>query len=296
MVEVTKSGAGSKVSTPKWRCDITVEPAYALCCLVETMMRFLYQNLMLQKYCHANTDREPDLESAKCDNEEAGFIFVANVNSWFLTPATVIACIYTMLAMSWSDKAGKRRKPLILIPLIGMLMETGSAALQSYFWSLSVYWTVFTNASAMLIFGGRVCFSQTVYLYITDITDQNNRSFRYGLLLTIRFLVLPLGYFVTGYMLRGLGFFNSFLACFVLTLMATFFSVVLIRDISEPVQQKLSFLSMINPNHALETLKFVIKKRPHNSRMIIAMMLAAYVLFSIANEGLNNFSYLILFG
>ncbi len=262
---------------------VTVEPTFVLYSFAETILQFSNQNLLLQKSCRLNAVQEPHLETP-CDNESAGLEFVAYVNSTFLTSATFASCLYATLATSWSDQAGKRRKPIIFIPLIGMLLETGLATLQAYFWSWSPYVTVFTRIFGQAVFGGHHCLMAAMFLYIIDVTDDDgNRSFRYGLLMAIRHFIRPLGYFTSGFMLRTLGFFNLFLTCFLLTVAAVFFGMRLIDEVAEPVPKKLGFLAMINPKHAYRSLKITFRER--NSRTIIVLLLLAFNIFVFTTEG-----------
>ncbi len=267
------------------RCcnHVTVEPLMAFFCFVDIVMRYLYQNLFLQKYCHQNATAEPDL-TIECNVQSEALSFVAFVNSWLLAPAWLFANVYTMLAISWSDQAGKRRRPLMFIPLIGMLVETGSAALQTHFWHWSVYYAVFSNIFGQLIFGG-LTLTPTIFLYIVDITDNKNRSFRYGLVMFIIYLIKPFGYIASGFLLRNYGFLNSFLLCFALSI-AALLSFCFVPDISEPVQQKSNFLTMIHPKRFFEAMKILFRKRDQHKRSIIIMMMVAFSIFTMTNEGL----------
>lgn len=277
---------------------VTVEPTYALYSLVETLSKYLYQNLLVQKFCRGHLVAEPDLYTS-CADEKSALEFVAFANSWFLTLAMFATVVYTMMALSWSEKAGKRRKPLLYLPLVGMLLECGFAALQSYYWHWPVSITLILYVLVQVFFGGRVCFAQTVYLYLTDITNKTNRTARYGVIIAIRYFCLPIAYGISGLLMKSIGFFYSFFLCFVLTIIAILFSLVLIRDVSVPVKEKLTFWHMINPMNCVESVKVMCKKRPQNKTAIILMLLLSYMLFSFTNEGSfifkserNFFSYI----
>ncbi|XKL67083.1 hypothetical protein PGB90_010503 [Kerria lacca] len=263
---------------------VTVEPTYALYSLVETLSKYLYQNLLVQKFCRGHLVAEPDLYTS-CADEKSALEFVAFANSWFLTLAMFATVVYTMMALSWSEKAGKRRKPLLYLPLVGMLLECGFAALQSYYWHWPVSITLILYVLVQVFFGGRVCFAQTVYLYLTDITNKTNRTARYGVIIAIRYFCLPIAYGISGLLMKSIGFFYSFFLCFVLTIIAILFSLVLIRDVSVPVKEKLTFWHMINPMNCVESVKVMCKKRPQNKTAIILMLLLSYMLFSFTNEG-----------
>lgn len=274
----------NRLHQSKWWSNITVEPAYALYSLVEIMSRFFHQNLLLQKTCRFNLTVEPDLNTT-CDDKESGLAFVATAYSWFISPAMVLSVVLTVFAMSWSDRAGNRRRPLLFIPLIGALLECKSALIQSYFWHWSAFSTLIPYTITQML-GGRILFTQSAYLYLTDITNEHNRSTRYSLLLAIRYFCLPIGSGISGFLLRSVGFFYSFMVCYIIVALALVFSIVLVRDISVPPKKKMTFVDMINPKNSIKSLKVILKKRPQNCRSILIMLLVVYSLHSVTFDGL----------
>lgn len=89
---------------------MTVEPAYALYCVVETMSKFLYQAFLLDKFAYADWPHEPPRPGragrAAGDDHQQAVQFVAFANSWLITPAQFVSVVYTIAAISWSDRAG----------------------------------------------------------------------------------------------------------------------------------------------------------------------------------------------
>ncbi|KAK7604332.1 hypothetical protein V9T40_004605 [Parthenolecanium corni] len=284
--------------------SMTVEPAFTVYCMVETMSKFLHQAFLLDKFAYPDWPHEPPRRDGGDggDVSDRAVKSVALANSWLITPALFLTVFYTVLAISWSDKVGRRRRPLLLTPLCGLVLECASAALHAFFWRWPVGWLLAGYAAAQLLSGGRICFSQSVYLYVADVSTADNRTARYGVLMTVRFFAMPLGYALGGLLLRYVGFFYAFLASFAASLVALLLAWTLVveppplpsADTPPPPPRRLSLWQAIRPKDSVRALRVLLKKRPQHARLILAATLLAYSLFSFTNEGELSVMYLYL--
>lgn len=266
---------------------MTVEPAFALYCVAETASKFVHQAFLLSKVAFADWAHEPP-RSATSNATDQAVKWVTFANSWLITPAVFVTVFYTVLAISWSDKVGRRRRPLLLAPASGLVLECALATLHAYFWRWSVGWALATYALAQVLSGGRICFAQCTYLYVADITTAENRTARYGVLMTVRYFAMPLGYALGGFLLQYVGFFYAFLVAFALSLAALLLVCALVPDVAHPPQpfrRPLGFWRAISLADSLRSLRVLLKKRPQNNRLILAAAVLAYTLFSFTNEG-----------
>lgn len=267
----------SKKPTHWWR-HVTIEPAVALFQITTNMSNSLFVNMYLQKNCRFNATSEPDLHT-KCDDEKAGQLFVANVNSWRFSITIMLMIAFTVFSSSWSDKVGRRRRPLILIPLSGLVMATVVGCVYSYFWTWPATSAVILEILIHGLTGGRLCVIFSSQLYLCDITSEKNRTNRLGYLHGINIISIPIGSGAVGFMMRHLGFFNSFVICTVLSSVALLLGILFIKDTSEPVERELSFWQTLNPTRIGESFKIIFRKRAYNRRTIIVLLLVIEALY-----------------
>lgn len=264
---------------------LTVEPTFALYSLAETMSKYTFQNLLMQKSCRDNTTTEPDLHTP-CDDEFRGGTFVALANSFFITPAFFWIVFYTLAAVTWSEQAGRKRKPLLFLPLIGLTIETAGGAFNSFFWSLSPYFSLVMYSAAQVFFGGRVCMVQGTYLYLMDTSNHESRTYRFAMVMTTRYACMVVGYFASGYLLDWFGFFYTFVTSFALVSAALLMERLAVPDISYPIERPKSFLQMINPRRTVELMKRITyRERSGYNRCVLAVALIIFMSFTLINEG-----------
>lgn len=240
--------------------------------LSTVISNLLYTNLFLQKSCRFNATTEPDL-TTPCDDEAMGQAFLIQVNSWRHSLSMSLMITFTILGASWSDKAGRRRRPLIFIPLVGQLLVTTVGCLYSYFWQWPAMSAVILEAILHGVTGARFSLLLTSEMYMCDITTNENRTARLGILGALHIISVQIGSGITGSILRRVGFFYSFAICTVLTALSIVFGVILIKDTSVPVEKKLPFWQAVNPTRVYESFRIVFKARPFNRRGIIILLL-----------------------
>lgn len=264
-----------------WK-NITVEPSIILICLSSVIEHFLYVNLILQKKCRHNSVEAPDLNTP-CDDEEKAQKFISSTNSWRLSSGLILMVLFTVFASSWSDKVGRRRRPLIFIPLIGQIMITIMECLQTYFWQWPVIYAVILEPIFRGLSGGRFSIMYFSQLYICDITSNENRTTKLGIVAAMNIVCIPIGNAVSGFLLKYLGFLYSFLICTILTIIGLIFGIIFIKDISVPVEKKSGFWQILNPTRVYESFNIIFRKRNYRKRPIIILLLTVEILswFSI---------------
>ncbi|XP_065210766.1 lysosomal proton-coupled steroid conjugate and bile acid symporter SLC46A3-like [Planococcus citri] len=265
--------------------SITVEPSYALFYFIEHCCSFFHENLLLQKACRNNATHEPDLTTA-CDDEPRGIAFVAYTHSILNLPNTPLMILVATFMIKWSDRAGKLRKPIILLPLIGIMVEVICASLHSYFWTWPIIAVVLTRNFAKTMSGGIILFHSSASLFVTDNSDEKSRMTRIGMLSLIPHFGIPLSSLVSGYLLRTFGFIYCYLMCLVLSIISFVLGVILIKDTPVPVTEPVKICNIMNPLQILGTVKVLFKKRAGRKRMILLLLIFAKMVvnFSITGE------------
>lgn len=279
------------LGSSSWLSCITVEPSYLLFYFVEHCCSFFHENLLLQKACRFNATEEPDLTTA-CDDEAKGIAYVAYTHSILNLPNTPIMILVAAFLVKWSDKAGKRRKPIILIPLIGVMMEVIFAALHSYFWTWPIMAVVLTRNFCKALSGGIILFHSSTSLFITDHSDESSRLSRMGVLSMIPHFGIPLSSLVSGYVLRMFGFVYAYLMCLVLSVASFLLGVILIEDKPVPVTEPIKICSIINPLGVLGTVKVLFKKRTGQKRLFLLLLILSKMVINFSITGEHSVFYL----
>lgn len=263
---------------------MTLEPAMLLYYTTCVTLDLVNTNLYLQKACRDNSTAEPNLDTP-CDDEKRGITFVASVNSNYKFALVTLMTLTVILATSWSDAAGRRRKPLIIVPIIGQILQICSSLFQAYFW----YWPPLAAVISDVVFqafcGGHILLLNCSFIYISDISTTENRTMKVGILSALQVICLPIGNGVSGVLIRHIGFFNTYLLCLVVTVIALICGIYFIKDNSVPVEQQQTCLQAFNPSRVVDSFKTIFKRSLGNKRRIVAVLLIIHVAVWFSYEG-----------
>lgn len=265
-----------------WLRYITVEPALIFYATSHVLSDFLNTNLYLQKSCRHDTTSEPDLNTF-CDDEKRGITYVSWVNSHFVFVKMILSVTCAILATSWSDEA-RKRKPLMVLPIIGQILESASGCVQSYFWNWSPINAVISSFVIHCSTGGMVLFSTACFVYICEVSTFENRTMRIGILSAIRIICTPISNGFAGFIIREIGFFCSYILCLVLSLISLFYAFLFIKDVSIPAK-KIHFYDTFKFNKLAENFKIVFKKSLGKKRKIVALLLLVNIFVGFSSEG-----------
>lgn len=195
--------------------NITVEPALFFYFLAHVLVDIIDTNLYLQKSCRFNATEEPNLDTP-CDDEKQGVLFVSSLNANYRYIEMSSMLILVTLLMCWSDDAGKKRKVLIILPIIGIIAQSINGILQSYFWYWAPLPAALTDMVLQVISGGFLMMMFSTQLYVCDISSVQDRTMRVGILLALKTICMPIGNGMSGFLIRSIGFLNSFSLCLIL--------------------------------------------------------------------------------
>lgn len=245
---------------PKWCHHISVEPALIFYFSTEIILEFANNNLYLQKACRNNATSEIHLDTP-CDDEKRGILFVSTVESSSKYVLFSLRILYLVAASRWSDEAGKKRKPLILLPMISQLMQTSFCCLHTYFWYWNPVFAVLSNVFFQLIFGGYPICLNISAAYLNDLSSTDDRTMRIGLLFALETLCMLIGNGAAGWMLRKLGFLNTYFVCLGSGGVALVLGWAFIKDKSIPVERRPSIFGALNPTCVVDAFKIMFQKR-----------------------------------
>lgn len=271
----------------KWKLilkNISVEPAMVIFYTNYIIIDFINTNLYIQKNCRNDTSREPNLNT-ECDDNARGVLFVNNVNYYFRYSLVSLMVIHTILSSCWSDRAGRKRKPFIILPIIGQILQIFVACFQSYFWYLPAQFAVASDLLFQIFSGGFVLCLNTCITYTSDISSVEERTVKMSILWALQVICAPIGSGISGFLLTGLGFFYSYVVCLIVATVSLIFGLLLIKDVSIPIDVKPSYLSFFNLKDVVDSVKMVFRKSLGDKRSIVIVLLIIHVTVWFNFEG-----------
>lgn len=224
-------------------------------------------NLILRKGCDVNATAQPDSLNDKCQDEIYAQELVAKIQTWKLTIQYSVPLVFILFAGPWSDTHGRRRRPLMFIPIAGQLLTDVFNVLNVYNWHWSPAVAAVTECLVPAVTGSRICCVVGVASYVADITRVEDRTKRIGMLMSLYFIATPIGACTAGFLNVNAGFYGAFGVCIALNCLALLLGTALVDDKSVPYEPP-SVWQTINPKVIADSMRVLVKKRPSRSLLI----------------------------
>uniref|UniRef100_A0A2S2PNE3 Solute carrier family 46 member 3 n=1 Tax=Schizaphis graminum TaxID=13262 RepID=A0A2S2PNE3_SCHGA len=235
------------------------------------MSAFFQNNLLLRKACNST------VPFGECTGGEANAQHVVSgIYSWKASIQYTIPIVLIILAGPWSDSHGRRRRPLILLPLVGQVLTDSLCILNVYYWNWSPQIAAIFEAITPGLFGSRKMFWVGVISYISDSCTNESRTLKYGIINAIYTISTLIGTGLAGFLNVGLGFYGAFLVPILLNLTAFMVGIIFINDTSLPYDKNIVWLK---PKHFMQNYLSVFKgSSKHYSITLVALLLCQAVL------------------
>ncbi|KAL0840665.1 hypothetical protein ABMA28_015861 [Loxostege sticticalis] len=272
--------------------NITLEPTLACYVIPNVLSRLATQNLNLDKACRVNknyTDHVCDALLARkgtqyLAEETSVQELIAGMEGWKNVLLTAIPSFLILFLGAWSDRTGKR-KICILLPIIGELLVCMSNMLNVYFFKeLPAQVAIFFEAFFPAITGGWITTYMGAFSYISDISNEESRTFRVGIANLCLTAGGPIGSALSGVLLKHIGYYGVFGLSSVLYIFSISYGFINIHDLERPVTEKKvkresserGFLkSFFDVKHVKDTLQVTFKKGPNHRRTKSILVLAS---------------------
>lgn len=215
------------------RDNITVEPLLAGLIIPSVISMFAMTNLNLDKACRVNlnfSDEVCDALIKRSSNNYSSYEkevqkLISSIDIWRGVVRTALPCIIIMFLGSWSDRTG-RRKICILLPIFGEVLTSVNNIINVYyFYEIPVQFTILLETIFVAGTGGWVTMFLGVFSYISDITSEETRTFRVGLVNFCMTVGVPIGIGASGFLLQRMGYYGIF------SMTTTLFTLVLLYGI-----------------------------------------------------------------
>lgn len=274
-----------------WLKFVSIEPALFLVSFIVTVYSVIQTNLYLQKACRFNATAEPNLRVSNCDNVERGVEFTSFVSSHFYPIKMLAVIVLVAICTSWSDNLGKKRKPFLVLPCVGLLAQSLLGCAHSYWWSWPPIYAAAADVVCNVLLGHAILFGIFAQIHVSDESTAENRTTRFGLLYGLRLLGEILGKGASGYLLNWIGFLNSYALCSVLSALTLIMTVVMIRDNSVPIETVRSkSCSIFDVGRRIrQSWKIVFGLPSKRQKYSIMLLLLLQCLLYFAHEGILKF-------
>uniref|UniRef100_A0A1B0CNX0 uridine/cytidine kinase n=1 Tax=Lutzomyia longipalpis TaxID=7200 RepID=A0A1B0CNX0_LUTLO len=261
------------------------------------------------------------LKERVCAAETESQKVVALIKGYRAPISAIFPLIIVLFAGGWSDKK-RLRKPCMLLPVFGEFLGCLALFISAIFMlQLPMEFAGILEKLFPAMCGGFTLMLMGVYSYITDITAEEDRTFRFGVLAVSISLIPIAGVPWSGYLFEKLGYIYLFLLCLVIYIVGIIYALIFIKEIPAPQQQqqpqqeekggdtngvnlengreqtvqqvvkKNAILEFFDPTLLKDCIAVVTKKREGNRQMMIILLIAAYFTFLGPPLGETDFIY-----
>ncbi|CAK1579468.1 unnamed protein product [Parnassius mnemosyne] len=266
---------------------ITVEPILACYVMPSVLSGLATQNLYLEKACRVNLGYEHHVCDAltrrQTENytleEEAVQTLVASIAGWKTVLQSFLPCGILIFLGAYSDKVGQR-KYCMLLPIIGEFLTSIGLIVNTYFfYQLPVEVAAVTEAIFPALTGGWFTMFMGVFSYIADVTTEEQRTLRIGIVNLFYSLGVPVGAALSGILVRKIGLYGVFSLSASLYTLSFFYGFFRIKEVKRTdLNAKSSknccewLKEFFDIRYVKDTLTVAFKKGPNNRRLRVIML------------------------
>lgn len=283
--------------------NITVEPVILCYAIPRILVILATQNLNLDKACRANMNYGDIVCDALIVGQENNYPkeeiavqkLIAAMESWKNLICTAIPSILILFMGAWSDRT-RKRKIIILVPIIGELLMCLSNILSVYYLKeLPLQVTMFFEAFFPAITGGEMALYMGACVYIGDATSEESRTFRLGIVNLSFWAADSIGSAVSGVLLKHIGYYGVFSLSSFLCIFSIVYGFFYLNGPKKPVNTEVtqknlskgpSFLkSFFDIKHVMFNVIVALKNGPDFRRTKMMLILVSIFLMYGATSG-----------
>lgn len=218
---------------------ITVEPILACFVMPSVLSALATQNLYLDKACRVNLGFEQHICDALTKRDTANYTFeeeavqtlVASVAGWKTVLQSFLPCGILIFVGAYSDRIGQR-KFCMLLPIVGEFLTSIGLIVNTYFFhQLPVEVAAVTEAIFPALTGGWFTMFIGVFSYIADVTTEEQRTLRIGIVNLFYSLGVPLGAALSGILVRKIGLYGVFSLSATIYVLSFFYGYYRIKEV-----------------------------------------------------------------
>lgn len=288
--------------------NISVEPIMVFYVWPCVMASIAVQNLNLEKSCRVNMGYSEDVCDALQIRNKSGFTvlqeqnvqkLVATLNAYKNFIQSILPSLILLFLGSWSDRH-RRRKPCIILPVLGEIVATTGFLISVYFfYELPAEFNCFFEALPPALTGGWFSMFMGVFSYISTVSSVESRTLRIGAVNVIFNISLTIGMAMSGIVYSELGFYGVFglgLCMYFIGLTYAYFRVDEKSEELEP-KKKIGFCKdFFDLAHIKDTFRVAFKKGKRNRRkkICILMILVMVIIGPLHGKSYSTYPNLLL--
>lgn len=266
---------------------ITVEPILACYVMPSVLSALATQNLYLEKACRVNLGFDHNICDALTKRQTANYTFeeeavqtlVASVAGWKTVLQSFLPCGILIFLGAYSDRVGQR-KFCMLLPIVGEFLTSIGLIINTYFFhELPVEVAAVTEAIFPALTGGWFTMFMGVFSYIADVTTEEQRTLRIGIVNLFYSLGVPVGAALSGILVRKIGLYGVFSLSATLYVMSFFYGFYRIKEVKrDDLSVKKSanccewLRTFFDTQYVKDTLMVAFKPGPNNRRLRVIML------------------------
>ncbi|XP_037296821.1 solute carrier family 46 member 3 [Manduca sexta] len=266
---------------------ITVEPILACYVMPSVLSALATQNLYLEKACRVNLQFDHHVCDALTRRETANYTMeeeavqtlVASVAGWKTVLQSFLPCGILIFLGAYSDRVGQR-KFCMLLPIIGEFLTSIGLIVNTYFfYELPVEAAAVTEAIFPALTGGWFTMFMGVFSYIADVTTEEQRTLRIGIVNLFHSVGVPVGAALSGILVRKIGLYGVFSVSATLYILSFLYGYYRIKEVKkvnpdvEPAKNCCDWLrNFFDTRYVKETLMVAFKHGPNNRRLRVIML------------------------
>ncbi|CAF4900915.1 unnamed protein product [Pieris macdunnoughi] len=266
---------------------ITVEPILAGYVMPSVLSALATQNLYLEKACRVNLAFDHHICDALTKRDTANYTFeeeavqtlVASVAGWKTVLQSFLPCGILIFLGAYSDRVGQR-KICMLLPIIGEFLTSIGLIVNTYFfYELPVEVAAVTEAIFPALTGGWFTMFMGVFSFIAEVTTEDQRTLRIGIVNLFYSLGVPVGAALSGILVRKIGLYGVFslsASLYVLSFLYAFFRIKEVKRINtsvKPTNNCCEWLrDFFDTRYVKDTIMVAFKNGPNRRRLRVIML------------------------
>lgn len=288
--------------------NISVEPIMILYVWPSVMAALTVQNLNLEKACRVNLHFGKEVCDAMTKRNHSAYAqeqeqdvqkLVASMNAYKNLIQSLLPTVMLIFLGSWSDRH-QRRKPCIIIPVIGDMCSTIGFLISVYFFmELPVEFNCFFEAVPPAIAGGWFVMFMGIFSYISGVSSVETRTLRIGAVNIFFNISITVGIAMSGILYNKIGFYGVFGLGLCMYVIGLTYALCRVREEGVKIdddKKQIGFCKdFFDLNHVKETFQVVFKKGKRNRRKrVCIIMILVMVIIGPVHGKWNIVSYLYI--
>lgn len=285
--------------------NITVEPMMACYIMPSVLASLATQNLSLEKACRVNLQYEPHVCDALSARQTANYTLEETAVQQLVTEMTIwktalqsgLPAFLILFIGAWSDRR-RWRKPCMIMPIFGEFLTClGLIICTYYFYQLPMQVNGIVEGLIPALTGGWFTMFMATFSYIADVTSEEMRTLRIGLVNVFCSLGVPVGIALSGVLYMEIGFYGIFSVSASLYILSIFYGIVYIKEKKLPLEKSKkdqtcgALRDFFDVKHVMETFRVAFKEGPNGrKKKVISIMIIVCVVIGPLHGKFCQFS------